>query len=351
MAYPTLRTNEVISALYNQIIGIQTEANNIAGVYGKLLEAMRVEGSLYGDTKLYIDTDCLKSAEWGMDAEAGNLLALHRPPEPSTQSFVIDHFRQVAVTLDNYMTKRAFSDEGTFSQFNGVVRGWVGDTKKIYDATTFNTFVGTAVSAKEAQNISIDATEYPSLGQGIGETLADLIVNLGDVRRDFNDLGFLRSFAEEDLVVVWNANYVNQVKKIDLPALFHKEGLISKFEDYVLPARYFGSVNDASKTAADASTRSLVEVDVGDEHLFPGDLIPEGTALVSSGAIVIPSYQEDSKVICKVMCKGSVPFMSSFSVGTSFVNPKSLTETQYLTWSHNSLAYRVGKPYITIKEA
>lgn len=351
MAYPTLRTNEVIGALYNQIIGIQTEANNIAGVYGKLLEAMRVEGSMYGDTKLYIDTDCLKSTEWGADAEAGNLLALHRPPEPHTQALVIDHFRQVALTIDDYLSKRAFSDEGSFSQFNGVVRGWVSDTKKIYDATTFNTFVGTAVSEKAAQNITIDASEYPSLGQGIGEVLADLIVDLGDVRRDFNDLGFLRSYSEEDLVVVWNANYCNAVKKVDLPALFHKEGLISKFEDYVLPARYFGSVNDVSKTTADALTRSLVEVDVGGEHLFPGDLIPAGTTLVSSGAIVIPSYQEDSKVICKVMCKGSVPFMSSFSVGTSFFNPKSLTENQYLTWSHNTLSYRVGKPYITIKEA
>ncbi len=347
MAYPTLRSNEVISALYNQIIGINTEASNIAGVYGKLLEAMRVEGSLYGDTKLVIETDVLSSKEWGADAEAGNLLALHRPPKPSTQEFVVDKFRQVAVTLDDYMTKRAFADEGSFSQFNSVVRGWVADTKKIYDATKFNTFIGTTVSPKASENLTVSAADAPSLGQAIAEKVANLMVELGDVSRDFNDLGFLRSYSEDDIIVVWNAAYVNHIKKIDLPALFHKEGLIDKFEQYVLPSRYFGTIGTAAVTSDGSTMRAVDERAIdADTHLFAGDLIPAGQSEVKNSY-----YVEDPKVICKIMCKGSVPFMSSFSVGTSFVNPKSLTENQYLTWSHNTLDYRKGKPFITIKEA
>ena len=345
MAYPTLNANEVVSALYNQIISINTEASNIAGVYGQLLEAMKTDGGMYGDTKLIIETDCLKSSEWGKDAEAANLLALHRPPKPNTEAFVIDQFRQVAVTLDDYMTKRAFADEGSFSSFNSVVRGWVADTKKIYDATTFNAAIGTMESEQAAQNITVTVGSGETKGQVIAEELANLLVKLGDVSRDYNDLGFLRSYAESDIIVVWNAAYVNHVKKIDLPTLFHKEGLIDKFEDYVLPARYFGEV--VSTGTADGKThRSLVEQVVGTDHYFAGDLLKSGVDLTK-----VKAYKEDGKVICKVMAKGSVPFMSSFSVGTSFFNPKSLTENQYLTWSHNTLRYREGKPYITIKEA
>ncbi len=346
MAYPTLNQNEVIGALYNQIISINTEASNIAGVYGKLLEAMKTDGGMFGDTKLIVETDCLASSEWGMDAEAANLLALHRPPAPHTESFVIDQFRQVAVTVDDYMTKRAFADEGSFSSFNSVVRGWVGDTKKIYDATTFNAAIGTMKSTigKQDHECVIPAESTVSKGQIIAEDLANLLVKLGDVSRDYNDLGFLRSYAESDIIVVWNANYVNHIKKIDMPALYHKEGLVDKFEEYVLPARYFGEV--VSTGTADGKThRSLVEQVIGTDHYFAGDLLKTGVDLTK-----VKAYKEDDKVICKVMAKGSVPFMSSFSVGTSFFNPKSLTETQYLTWSHNDLRYREGKPYITVRE-
>lgn len=348
MAYPTLRSNEVLSALYNQIISIQTEAKNISGVYGKLLEAMKVDGSMYGDTKLYIESDALTSSAWGNDAEASNLLALHRPPAPNTQAIVLDKFRQVACSVDDYMSKRAFSDENSFSSFNSVVRAWVGDTKKIYDATTFNAAVGTMHSSVQS-DVSVVEANYPSLGQGIGQVIADLLVKMQDVSRDYNDLGFLRSFSSEDIIILWNSKYCNEVKKIDLPALFHKEGLIEKFEDYVLPERYFGEINTAQQ-AAGTGERSLIEQVLGSgasaKHVFAGDLIPAGLTAPAG-----TSYTEDSSVICKVMAKGSVPFMSSFSVGSSFINPKSLTETQFLTWSHNTLEYLKGKPFVTIKKA
>ncbi len=341
--YPTLRPNEFVGALYNQIIGIHTEAQNIAGVYGKLLEAMKVEGSMYGDTKLVIETDCLKSRAW--TGKENDLLEVVKVPDPATQAFVIDQFRQIVVTLDSYLTKRAFADEGSFSQFNSVVRGWIADTKKVYDATTFNVAVGTMASPKATENLTVSENGTPGLAQGTAQALADLLVNLGDVSRDYNDLGFLRSYAEDDIIVVWNAKYVNQIKKIDLPALFHKEGLIDKFEQYVLPARYFGTIGTVEATADGKTMRAVHEQVIDqDTSIFAGDIIPAGEQLVEN-----TYYVEDPDVICKVMCKGSVPFMSSFSVGTSFFNARSLAENQYLTWSHNSIDYKKGKPYITIK--
>jgi len=345
-----LNPNKIFAAMFNMIISQQIGADNIKGTYGELVNSARVDGSMYGDQKLYYATDCLKSTPWGNDAEAENLLKLHRPEAPKCQAITMDVFRQISLTVDNYLTKQAWSTEGAFSEFNSVMLQWLSDTKRVYDATTYNTFIGTLNPTVATINkIEVSEKAYPTLGQGIANVIADLMVDLRDVSRDFNDYGYLRSYADSDIKIVWNSKYVNEVKKIDLPALFHKEGLIEKFETNILPARYFGTVNDATKAAADANTRSLVEQDVAGKHLFAGDKIPTGTALVSSGVVSVPSYQVDPNVIAKVMHKESVPYMSGFEVGTSFFNPKSLTENRYLTFGHNTLEYLKDKPYITIE--
>ena len=338
-----LKSNEIFSALYNMIISQEVFADNISK-HQTLVDKARVDGGLYGDTKLYYATDALKSAPWGNDAEATNLLALHRPPAPECQEIVLDQFRQICLTVDNYLTKRAWMAEGSFSSFNGVMLGWMKETKRIYDGTLYNVFIGTTKSAKAAQHVTVTAGAG---AQEIAETLANLIVEMGDYSRDFNDYGFLRSYTESEIKVIWNSKYVNKIKKIDLPAIFHKEGLMDKFEEEILPARYFGKVNDA-QVATSSNTgqyRSVIEKDYGATHVFPGDAIPAGVVIAKG-----EGYLVDEKVICKVLVK-LPPYMSAFEVGTSFFNPKSLTENHYLTFGYNTLEYLKNYPFITVSEA
>ena len=338
-----LKSNEIFSALYNMIISQEVFADNISK-HQTLVDKARVDGGLYGDTKLYYATDALKSAPWGNDAEATNLLALHRPPAPACQEIVLDQFRQICLTVDNYLTKRAWVDEGAFSSFNGVMLGWMKETKRIYDGTLYNVFIGTTKSAQNAQNVEVAAGAD---AQDIAEALANLIVEMGDYSRDFNDYGFLRSYTEGEIKVIWNSKYVNKIKKIDLPTIFHKEGLMDKFEEEILPARYFGTVNAAeiAANANDGTYRSVVEKDYGTTHVFPGDLIPSAVKIAKG-----EGYAVDDKVICKVLVK-LPPYMSAFEVGTSFFNPKSLTENHYLTFGYNTLEYLKNYPFITVTEA
>ena len=116
-----LKSNEIFAAIYNMIISQQVVSDNIPGLkkQGSLVEQARVDGTLYGDTKIYYFTDALKSVAWGGDNEAANLLQLHRPDAPKTQSITIDTFRMIPLTVDNYLSKRAFSTEGAFSEFTG----------------------------------------------------------------------------------------------------------------------------------------------------------------------------------------------------------------------------------------
>lgn len=374
-----LRSNEIFAALYNMIISQQVFADNLADNY-TLVDKARVDGGLYGDTKLYYSTDVLKSAPWGNDAEATNLLALHRPEAPECQAIVLDQFRQICLTVDNYLSKRAWGNEGAFSEFNSVMLGWIRDTKRVYDKTLYNTFIGTTESNSTINSIDVDVDAGGrTTGENVAYALANLFSDMEDVSRDYNDYGNLRSYDMSDIQVIWNAKYVNEIKKIDLPSIFHNEGLVDKFAENVLPKRYFGITITSSNIAtysdstpaagkpinsstgaytpgvnhANGIVRSRVEKDVKvsnvDYHVFAGDEIPAGATVGANKQFGFEEvYIPDETVICKVVVK-LPPYMSSFEVGTSFYNAKSLTETHYLTFGHNTLEYLKNYPFITVK--
>lgn len=208
-----LNSNEIFSSIYNMIISQQVFADNIKGTFSELSQMFKTDGTLYGDTKLFYATDVLKSHPWGNDAEAANLLALDRPADPKCQAITLDQFRQIRLTVDNYLSKRAWGDEGAFSSFNSVMLGWIRDTKKIYDSTLINSYVGTVETAANLGTIEVLLSEITETGEAknrleamtIGQTIADTLVLMKDVSRDFNDYQFLRSYEPSDLVCIWNS--------------------------------------------------------------------------------------------------------------------------------------------------
>ena len=376
MAYQsafTLTANEIYKTLANMIISQQVFADNLSK-HQTLVDKARVDGGLYGDTKLYYATDVLKSVEWGCangraaeQAEATNLLALDRAEDPEVQAIKLDIFRQIRLTVDNYLTKRAFADEGTFASFNGVMLGWMQETKKVYDGTLYNVFIGTTETNVGKQIVDIDiAADQNSAGENIAKAMADLFTEMADYTRDFNDYGYLRSYGDSEIKVIWNSKYFNQVKKIDLPSIFHDDALQSVFAGDVLPARYFGRAVAASDKGADkvinasgvydptkGTLRSKVEKEVTISakvyHVFPGDELPAGSTVGDAKNFKEEEvYVETEDIICKVVTK-LPPYMSAFETGTSFFNPRSLTENHYLTFGHNTLQYLKNYPFITVK--
>lgn len=350
-----LNSNEIFAALYNMIISQEVFTDNISGTDSELVDRARVDGSLYGDTKLYYSTDVLKSAPWGNDAEAQNLLALHRPKAPQCQAITLDKFRQISLTIDNYLSKRAWGTEGAFSNFNNVMLGWIRETKRIYDASTYNAFLGTVESTagKQKRSVNVTAAVEGLTGeekarveaQVIAEDMSKLMTDLKDYTRDYNDYGNLRSYKPSDLLFVFNADAVAKIEKRDLPTIFHKD-IIDQMKDNVLPARFFGTVNAAETQGNETTVRSLVEQDIGANHYFAGDLIKK-TDKAPAGT----SYTQDAAILYKVVHKRSIPYMSAFEVGTSFFNSKSLTENRYLTWGHNTLEYLKNYPVVTVRQA
>lgn len=368
--------NHVFQALFDMIISQQIFSGNIYTSNSSLADMSRVEGTTYGSSKLYYSTDILKSYEWLGDAEAQNLLKLHRPEAPECQVITIDQYRMVPVTVDALLTKNAFATEGAFSAFNAQILGAMRDTKEVYDATMFNSFVGTHTAGLDnggkgvKQNVQITIPAEPDgaddynteaynriVAQIIAQKMANLLVDLKDTTRDYNNYGNLRSFNPDDIVFVWNSEWVNKITKMDTPTIFHKDGLVDKLGQHTLPARFFGNVNANAGTtsATNLTIRSLIEKDYNvvemgqpgydaSKHIFAGDLLPANTPYEAN-----ETYTEDNSIVFKAYHKSSIPFLTSFQSGTEFVNPRSLTQTHYLIWGYNKLQSLDNFPFITAK--
>lgn len=363
-----LNPNEVFGFIYNMIINQVIKAPSLTDNYN-FVEKFRTEGSMFGDTVLFYDQDVLATREWEGDGEALNLLALERPADPECQAVTLDKFRICKTSLDSYLTKRAWSTENAFTQFNDIVMSMVGQTKKLYEVTMLNAYLGTIEGASERADLEIPLSDITATGeeknrleaQTIAQALADLFVEMKDYSRDFNDYQFMRAYSEDDLMIIWNAKWVNKINKLDLPTIFNKAGVMDKFAQNILPARYFGEIIDGSSLASGLTVGAdgliaigsgytgpaIHTMDEGDfdesGHRFAGDTLKAGDKFVPGKA-----YVEDEDIICKVITKDTVKYMASFETATDFMNPQSLTTSKMLIWGFSEPTRLLGQPCVTV---
>ena len=91
MAFPVteikLNQNKINAALFNMIISQQIFDSGVAST--ELADRFRVDGTLYGDTKLYHSFDIGSPEDWLDDAEAADLLKTNRNKSGKTQSITM----------------------------------------------------------------------------------------------------------------------------------------------------------------------------------------------------------------------------------------------------------------------
>lgn len=356
-----LRVNAIQSALYNMIISQDIIGGSIKNNYN-LVDKAKEEAGLYGDTKLYVDAPTLTPVDWIQDSDdARDLLKLHRPGAPKTQALVIDVFKQVALTKDDYLSKQAFGTAGAFIAYQSVLESRLTKTKEVYLNKTYNTFIGTTIGTNAGgTEVKLDintAADDNSTGENIAYNMSNLIDDMKDYSKDYTKNGFERAFGEEDIKIVWNNKYINAVKKIDLPSIFHDEALQSTFVGDTLPARYFGAPN--AHTTAVAGDRAVKDIyfrangtkitsenqPTANEkvtYVAAGDLIPVDYTFAAGDA-----YTVNDKIICKVYTK-LPPMLEAFSVGTDFFNAKNLSTNMYLTFGHSTLEPLASEALVTV---
>ena len=342
-----LNTNKVFASLYNQIISLQVFDTGIADLNG-LYDTRKVDGTLIGDTKLYRSTDALKSFLWDGTDAGYNLLTQHKAPDPVDEAIVIDVFRQIPITIDHYLSKQAFTDEGTFADFNGVMLEWLNKTKEVYEHTKYTTDIIVGAEDKATSLAEIDLIGDAEMkgydllrwrAQEFFRQLEDNLRELEEPSREYNDLGFLRNYKMDDFDIVVPLGVLSSVRKHDIPFLFNPD---EKPWIKEVHWKYFGELNASagSATATNTNIRSLIETDYGAVHVFPGDLLPNSATYKANETYTAtytkrPSLNEP--ITALMIHKRDYPIMSAFSVGTSFFNARTLKNNHYLTFGHNNV--------------
>ena len=382
-----LNTNEFYNSIYNAARLYMIYADNLKGMDKKnLAEKYRTDGGMYNDQSVFTDMDVLYSRIW--DPNDTNVLAPEAVVKPVQEKITVDQFRQIGIYTDEYLSKRAWMDPATYDEFRSVVQKQSAETKRLYEQRMVDVFVGVEPSAA-SQKITMtlptdtDAEKQNRLqAQAIAKKIGDLFVELKDTTSNFNVNGFIKSFDKGDIDIIWNADYYNQIRYVDLPTIFHKEDLLEN--GIVLPARYFGKrdtiTGDAHADGTDkyrSEMEAFIPVDSTGKysatgtnvvHVFPGDVLPNLTPISSEGTADyltkeftvngvkrtiqyytdVRAYEVDPKIICKLVHKDAVKYMSSFETATEFWNPKNLTTNRYLTWAYAKPKLLNGYPFITL---
>lgn len=392
MAFPvtsvTLNQNKITAALFNMIISQQVFDSKIAST--ELADRFRVDGTLFGDTKLYHSFDIGSPEDWLDDEEAPNLLALNRNKSGKTQSITMGVYKMISITVDQYLSKQAFMNEGTFAEYTSFLTGSLRKIKRVYDRSLINSAIGTLTPSTDRCDITITTPKGATLeetnrleAQTIAAKVVVLKADLEDNNRDFNKLGYLRSYSSDEFIAVWNVEQHAKITKLDLPTIFHKDiDVKGGFKEYDLPSKWFGKEATADLTlpiSAPASVTNRIlesgwyDVATGTDitvvkkptakavFLWAGDPVPykgqvytdnvRGVTVTVSATTLAKElyYVVDASIAFMLVHSSALPFMSGFETGTEFWNARSLTSNHYLIFGHNNLEFLEEYPRIRVR--
>lgn len=388
----SLNRNDFLQGLFNAYALVYLYASNIGDKTNDLSDRFRMDAGDYRDKSVFTDVDVLFSRVW--DKTDTNVLATEYKGAYRQEEIVANQYRQIGLTVDKFLTKQAWMDEGKYDAFRTVILKQISETKRVYEDTMINTYVGVySNTGKQTVTVAMptdaDAEKQNKLrAMEVFKDIADIYGDLADYSRDYNLNGFLKKFGQDDLIVLWNKKYVNEFRYVDTPAIYHKDDLIAK--GYILNSRYFGDlVTDFSTvTTADgishrATEEMIIPVDAKLEnykapvegvtnyavHVFCGDLLPKGTPIGAKAETeknvmfglpgsqapatdtvytkAVP-YKEDPLKICKIVHKDSVKYLSGITTQTEFINGKNHTFNHYLTWRFAYPKTLKGYPFITV---
>jgi hypothetical protein len=392
MAFPvtsvTLNQNKITAALFNMIISQQVFDSKVAST--ELADRFRVDGTLFGDTKLYHSFDIGSPEDWLDDEEAPNLLALNRNKSGKTQSITMGVYKMISITVDQYLSKQAFMGEGTFAEYTSFLTGSLRKIKRVYDRSLINSAIGTLTPSTDRCDINIETPKGTTIeetnrleAQTIAAKIVVLKADLEDNNRDFNKLGYLRSYSSDEFIAVWNVEQHAKITKLDLPTIFHKDiDVKGGFKEYDLPSKWFGKAATSDLTLPTSAPKVVInrilesgwyDVASGTNitvvkkptakavFLWAGDPVPykgqiytdnvRGVTVTVSATTLDSSlyYVVDNSIAFMLVHSSALPFMSGFETGTEFWNARSLTSNHYLIFGHNNLEFLEEYPRIRVR--
>ena len=365
----SLNSNEIYNALFNIRILFQKLAPQTIK-RDEVVSLIEKAVGMYGDSGVVQGMDIQGTYDFGMDAEAPNLLAINRNKSQKIERYVINQWRQTDVTNDAYISKRAFLDEGTFALFNGYIVGTLSKAMDAFESGMVKASLGTYTSPVAACTIEVEmpaadgteATERIRAAK-IKKAILDLKADMADNQRKYNGYGFYASYDWDEFTAVFNTKYSNEINALALYSTFNPEFIREATSGRLWTPKWFGNVYTSGNTTnalnnttsyslidcnSDGSTNfplTSTQITNGVYRIFPGDLLPNGFTYGANEA-----YRKDDSVIAKIFAPEYVYYMTGYQQGESFYNPRSATTNHYLRKGFSDVQVSKFRPFITLKE-
>lgn len=364
-----LNSNEIYSALFNLKILFQKLAPQTVR-RDEIIALVDKAVGMYGDTGVLMGCDITGTYDFENDAEASKLLAINRNKSQKIEKFTIDKWRQSDVTVDAYLSKRGFLDEGNFAIFNGYLVGTLSQNFDAFETGFVKSSLGTYVSDIPACNIEVEMPEQDGTEEteriraaAIKKAIMDLEDDMKDNQRKYNGYGFYGSYDWNDMTPIFSSKYVNEINAQAIYQTFNPEFLRSANGARKWTPKWFGDVytqGGTTNSVKNTTTYSLIEQNSDGTlnlvltpqqkaanvyRIFPGDLLPESFTYKAYEA-----YRKNDKVIAKIFFPEYVYYMTGYEQGEMFHNARSSTDNHYLRKGHSDVMVSLFRPFITLTE-
>lgn len=389
----TLTSNEIFSSFANVIVAIQPITGRAEGV-NNLSEKYLKSAGLLGNRWVTRDAN----PSWvtvgqfrkgytgayggGKVGYSTDLLSKHFTPDPFEGTYTINQVRQIRLTLETLISGRAWMEEGSLADFNSMLHSFIGKAKKMYLDTLTKAFIGSQLVPTFGStdgsttyspvsftgqlvtvNAGVMSLTLPTLAgtgfeddeagsrlraQKIGKALADLEAEISDYN-EYNPLGYTDSYSLSDFDIYWNPTYANEIKYIDLPTVYHKDGIVTPKN--MLHSKYFMNTINATAHTTVAGEYTAAPGLYAGVYLRGGVALTTGTVIttadIASGA---KTGKIDTKVIVKLVHKEAVIGLANIDKMNEFYNAADQDNTFFSTFGYG-LHLQPNFPVFVIKEA
>lgn len=274
ITYGTFTKNFLFAGTINLLRNVLVYANNIKSTGMDIAGRYRVDFGTAPKQLIRYSTDVLETNNFAggdslgtggddfLQNESDLLLKNYFPVDPDNQALEGGQMRIIVLSVERFVSGRAFDEPYVQNDFWGIMLGWTSDTKDIADETNLRAWLFT-LAADKVFNIQLyDPAQATSIldvekinrlnAQLLSSFMASLFTNVMDYTRVLNGFGNLRNYNIEEFDVYGKPETLNKIKFVDVPMLFHKTEVEDKFKFELQHARMFGQVN-AAETIGDST--------------------------------------------------------------------------------------------------
>ena len=228
-----LNQNEFIEDIFNLVIQVRTNKTTEGTRVNELIDAFYGDAVEYGDSKGYISVDTLSASDY---SKTSSLLQVNEPTMDEQFLTTTDR-KKVAVTINRYLMKGAFANEGSLSECLAVIESMLEKTKIIYTYKKIIAAFEGYVPAKQTQKLEVNLIDTTGMtGVTLTETkkanaitlyeaIRGLSLAMQTPSRAYNDLGFEEMYSPDDLVFLKNSKIESRMNAYAYANLLNSDKL------------------------------------------------------------------------------------------------------------------------------